>query len=241
MNSTTLYSSIVELIQRLSIKEFASRIDHTMIKPNIVLEDIVKVIEDTKDIGFACYVVSPSHALEILQTYSDVPICSVIGFPMGYTPHRVKVLEAKMLVDAGIREIDVVMNIQKFKEKRYEYVVQELKEIVDLAHSVGVHVKVIIETCLLNDEEKKKACELVIESGADYVKTSTGFMGCTTTLHDVSLLRDVCRDRIKIKASGGIRHAVDALMMLVFGADRIGTSSGVSIVREFKELKSRFK
>lgn len=226
-----------DFIKRISSTEFAKYIDHTILKPEATIEDVMRGVDYTRRYGFACLVVSPYHALRILGEVKDIRICSVIGFPLGYNNTSTKIEEAKKLIEKGIAEIDMVMNIQAFKEKNYDYVLSEISKITEIAHRENVVVKVIIETGLLSDEEKVKATELVIEGGADYVKTCTGFLGGKATVHDVILLRNASKGKVKVKASGGIRRLYDAIALIMAGADRLGTSSGVAIMEEFLRIK----
>lgn len=221
--------------------DFAKYIDHTILKPNATFYDVMKGVEYTRKYGFACLVLSPYHALRVLKEFKDVRICSVVGFPLGYASTLTKIEEAKELIRSGVAEIDMVMNIQAFKDKRYEEVVNEISEIVDLAHKENVIVKVIIETGLLDDNEKIKATELVIKGGADFVKTCTGFLEGKATIHDVLLLKNASKGKIKVKASGGIRRLYDAIALILAGADRLGTSSGVDIFEEFVRAKEELR
>jgi len=233
--------SLRDLVAAYTEDELAQHIDNTLLKPDATPELLNKYIEDTKKYRFACLVLSPYHALQVLrQGDPGVRICSVVGFPAGYSPLRVKVSEAEELIAAGVKEIDMVMNIQAFERGDYDYVTTEIAQIVDLAKSFGVTVKVIIEAPMLTDIEKIRAVELAIDAGAHYVKTSTGMLGYTTSLHDVEVLVRAAMGRIKVKAAGGIRHAVEALTMLAIGADRIGTSTAVQIIEEFKMLKKLY-
>lgn len=226
-----------DFIKRISSTEFAKYIDHTILKPEATIEDVMRGVDYTRRYGFACLVASPYHALRILDEVKDIRICSVVGFPLGYNSTSTKIEEAKKLIEKGIAEIDMVMNIQAFKEKNYDYVLSEISKITEIAHRESVVVKVIIETGLLSDEEKVKATELVMEGGADYVKTCTGFLGGKATVHDVILLRNASKGKVKVKASGGIRRLYDAIALIMAGADRLGTSSGVIVMEEFLRIK----
>ncbi len=214
-------------------------IDHTLLKPQASLKELEKYISDARQYGFACIVVPPSlveKAREIAG--GTVRIASVVGFPLGNTTTRIKVLEARELASSGVSEIDMVMNINFLKSGLLDYVVKDVESVVKESKKLRVSVvKVIIETGLLNDEEKSMATELVAKAGADYVKTSTGFLGTGATVHDVALIYKASRGRVKVKASGGIRHALDALALIAAGASRIGTSAGDAIYREFVKLK----
>ncbi len=232
-------TTIDELIERLSVKEFASMIDHTMLKPSATYRDLEKYIDDVREYGFACLMIPSSlipKAREIAG--NTVKLATVVGFPLGSYLTDVKVLEARLAIMEGAREIDMVMNINMFKSGEYDRVLEDMRRVVSESRKSGAEViKVIIEAGLLSDEEKARATELVVESGADYVKTSTGFLAGGATVHDVRLLHRVSRGRVKVKAAGGIRHAVDALAMVMAGASRIGTSTGDRVIREFIALK----
>lgn len=232
-------SFIEEFIKKTSVSDFAKYIDHTIIKPSASLDEVLKGVEDYKQYGFACLVLSPYHSLYVLSNDKNVNVCTVIGFPMGYQPTEVKVKEAEIVLEQGASEIDMVMNIQAFKSGNHDQVLNDIRKIVDRARSYNALVKVIIETGLLDDNEKIKAAELVVRAGADYVKTCTGFLGGRATVHDVALLKRVVGERAGVKAAGGIRHAYDAITLILAGASRIGTSSGVKIIEEYRKLKER--
>ncbi|ABN69443.1 deoxyribose-phosphate aldolase [Staphylothermus marinus F1] len=227
------------LVEKLSVKEFASMIDHTLLKPYADYKLLEKYVEDTRRYGFAVLMLPPSLLLKAREIAGNtIRLATVIGFPLGNTFAGAKVLETRLAAQAGASEVDMVMNINYFKSGDYDRVLDDMKHVVLEArkNNIGV-VKVIIETGLLSDEEKVKATELVVESGADYVKTSTGFLAGGATIHDVALLYRVAKGRIKVKAAGGIRHALDALAMIDAGASRIGTSTGDKIIEEFIKLK----
>jgi deoxyribose-phosphate aldolase len=168
----------------------------------------------------------------------SIRLSTVIGFPLGNTLAGVKVVETRLAAQAGASEVDMVMNNNFFKSRDYDRVLDDMKHVVNEARKQGIQiVKVIIETGLLTDEEKVKATQLVVESGADYVKTSTGFIAGGANIHDVRLLYETAAGRIKVKAAGGIRHADDALALISAGASRIGTSTGDRIMEEYLRLK----
>ncbi len=232
--SEALYSFIKER----KPSDFAKLIDHTLLKPSADHGVLEKYVDDTRNYGFKTLVL-PLSLIPLAREIAGntIEYATVIGFPLGSTSTEVKVYETMQAIEYGVSEIDMVMNINYFKSRKYDYVLQDIREVVGVAKKHGVKiVKVIIETGLLSEEEKVKATELVIEAGADYVKTSTGFLGGGATVHDVSLLYRVSEDRVKVKASGGIRHALDAIAMVLAGASRIGTSSGDRIIREYIEL-----
>ncbi len=232
---------IYDFIKKTSIYNFAKYIDHTILNPAASIREIEQGVEDYRRYRFACLVLSSYHALYVLSKYNDIRICSVIGFPMGYQPTDVKVKEAEIVLNRGAKEVDMVMNIQAFKSGNYDLVLNDIKRVVDIGHSYNALVKVIIETGLLSDEEKIRATELVLKADADYVKTCTGFLGGKATIHDVALLKSIVGDRIGVKAAGGIRHAYDAIAMILAGASRIGTSSGVKIIEEYRRLKEKLE
>ncbi len=227
------------LLEKLSVDKLASMIDHTLLKPTASYSDLEKYVEDTRKYKFSCLVIPLSLIDRVKEIAGNtIRLATVIGFPLGNTSTRVKVYEAIEAIEKGVSEIDMVMNMNYFKSRDYNLVLMDMKSVVEEARKHGCSVvKVIIETGLLSDEEKARAVELVVESGADYVKTSTGFLGHGATVHDVSLLYRIARGRVKVKASGGIRHALDTLAMIAAGAERIGTSTGDKIIEEFIRIK----
>lgn len=207
-------------------------IDHTALKPNTTKESILKLITEAKTYDFASVCVNPcwielAHQ-ELKNT--DVKVCTVIGFPLGANTTEVKVFEAKDAIEKGAQEIDMVINIAMLKDKEYDYVENEIHQIVEAAKDKAI-VKVIIETCLLTDEEKIKACELSQKAGADFVKTSTGFSTGGATVHDVALMRKTVGTDMGVKASGGVHTHEEALAMIEAGANRIGASAGVKLLK----------
>ncbi|MCD6195968.1 MAG: deoxyribose-phosphate aldolase [Staphylothermus sp.] len=231
--------SLVDILDKYSVSGLAKMIDHTILKPTADYSVLEKYIEDYKKYGFAVLMVSPSLLSKVREIAGNtIRLATVVGFPLGSTFTEAKVLETKIAVENGAEEIDMVMNINLFKSREYMKVLNDMKAVVEEAKRSGAKVvKVIIETGLLSDEEKVKAVELVVKSGADYVKTSTGFIAGGATIHDVALLRRSAKNRVKVKAAGGIRHALDTLAMIEAGASRIGTSTGDKIMEEFIKLK----
>lgn len=207
-------------------------IDHTLLKAEATEQQVLKLVEEAREYDFfSCCVNSCFTKLvhEKLEG-SDVKTCTVVGFPLGAMSTESKVQETKNAVADGSDEIDMVINVGALKEGKDAYVRDEIKAIKD---ACGDRVlKVIIETCLLTDEEKKRVCQLALDAGADYVKTSTGFSTGGATVKDVSLMKEVVGDKAKVKASGGVRSREDALAMVEAGASRIGASSGIQIVSE---------
>ncbi|MGL4336158.1 MAG: deoxyribose-phosphate aldolase [Turicibacter sp.] len=206
-------------------------IDHTVLKPDTTKEQILQLCKEAKQFDFASVCVNPTWvslcANELKGT--DVKTCTVIGFPLGATLKEVKAFETKCAIEAGATEIDMVINVGAAKDGNFELVYEDIKAVVDAAN--GVLVKVIIETCLLTDEEKVKACEASVKAGANFVKTSTGFSTGGATAEDVALMRKTVGANIGVKASGGVRSAQDMNVMVEAGANRIGTSGGVSLVQ----------
>jgi len=232
---------IDDLISKITVRELASKIDHTLLKPYATYNDLEKYIDDVREYGFACLMIPSSlipKAKEIAG--NTIKLATVVGFPLGNCLTSAKIHEARLAIEYGAKEIDMVMNINFFKSRDYSKVLEDMKKVVFESKKYRAEiVKVIIETGLLSDEEKIKATELVIESGADYVKTSTGFLAGGATIHDVKLLYNIGKGRIKVKAAGGIRHALDALAMIMAGASRIGTSTGNKIMEEFIAIKGK--
>lgn len=209
---------------------YASYIDHTLLKPEATEEQIKKICAEAKEYGFASVCVNPtwvSLAAEELKGASS-KVCTVIGFPLGASTSATKAFETKDAITRGADEIDMVINIGALKSKQYDVVENDIKAVVAAAN--GTLVKVIIETCLLTDDEKVKACELSVSAGADFVKTSTGFSTAGAKAEDVALMRKTVGPNIGVKASGGVRSLEDLESMVAAGATRIGASSGVKII-----------
>lgn len=207
-------------------------IDHTALKPNTNKESILKLIAEAKTYDFASVCVNPCWVALAHQELknTDVKVCTVIGFPLGANTTEVKVFETKDAIEKGAKEIDMVINIAMLKDKEYDYVENEIHQIVEAAKDKAI-VKVIIETCLLTDEEKIKACELSQKAGADFVKTSTGFSTGGATVHDIALMRKTVGAEMGVKASGGVHTHEEALAMVEAGATRIGASAGVKLLK----------
>ena len=207
-------------------------IDHTLLKADATEDMIKKLCKQAEEHEFAAVCVSPYYvglANEILKD-SDVKVATVIGFPLGANTSEVKAFETKNAIKNGADEVDMVINIGALKSKNYDLVREDIKAVVDAAKGKAL-VKVIIETCLLNEEEKRIACELSKEAGADYVKTSTGFSTGGATVEDVKLMREIVGENMGVKASGGIRDYEKAKAMVDAGASRIGASASIDIVK----------
>lgn len=211
--------------------EKANMIDHTLLKADATKDDIVRLAEEAKKYGFASVCVNPfwvKTAYEILKD-TDVKVCTVIGFPLGATTPEVKAFETTNAIQNGAEEVDMVINIGALKSRDLELVEKDIRAVVEAAKGKAL-VKVIIEACLLTEEEKVLACQLAVKAGADFVKTSTGFSTGGATVEDVALMRKTVGPDFGVKASGGIRTAEDLLAMEKAGANRIGASAGVKIV-----------
>ena len=205
-------------------------IDHTLLKPDASQEQIATLIEEAKKYDFASVCVNPtwvSFAAQALKG-TDVKVCTVIGFPLGANTPELKAFETSDAIQNGANEIDMVINIGSLKSQNFDLVEKDIRAVVEAAK--GTLVKVIIETCLLTDEEKVKACQIAQEAGADFVKTSTGFSTGGATVADVALMRKTVGPDMGVKASGGARSYEDALAFIKAGATRIGASSGVAIM-----------
>lgn len=211
-------------------EEIARMIDHTLLKPEATEEQIRVLCDEAKTYNFASVCVNPvqvSLAAELLKG-TQVKVCTVIGFPLGANTSNVKAFEALEAIKQGALEVDMVINVGKLKDKNYDFVKADIKAVVDAAKGKAL-TKVILETCLLTDEEKVIACKLSKEAGADFVKTSTGFNKGGATVEDIKLMRQTVGDMMGVKASGGVRSNSDALAMINAGASRIGASSSIEI------------
>ena len=213
--------------------DIAGLIDHTLLKPDATADQIAQLCYEARKYKFASVCVNPTHVklcAELLQG-TQVKVCTVIGFPLGASSPEVKAFETQTALKDGATEIDMVLNIGALKAGDLTLAAQDIHEVVRVGHAAGAIVKVIIETSLLNDEEKITACLLAKEAGADFVKTSTGFSGGGATVDDVNLMRRVVGPDMGVKASGGVRDFEDAQSMVKAGATRLGASAGVKIVQ----------
>lgn len=209
---------------------YAALIDHTILKADAVTGDVRKLCEEAREYGFASVCINPGFvplAFEMLKD-SPVKVCTVVGFPLGATTTLSKVNETVEAIKNGAEEIDMVLNIGRLTEGDLNYVYEDIKGVADAVKGHGL-LKVILETCLLTDEQIVSACEICVRAGAQFVKTSTGFSTAGATVHHVELMKQTVGDKALVKASGGIKNLQDAQKMVAAGADRIGTSNGIAI------------
>ncbi len=215
----------------VDVERIVKSVDHTLLKVNASWPQIRALCDEAIRFGTASVCIPPAYAAKAVE-YMDgrIPVCVVIGFPNGYSTTASKVFEAEDAVRNGVSEVDMVINVGWVKSGFYDLVLEEIRAI---KKAVGDKVlKVIIETCLLTEEEKARMCEIVTQSGADYIKTSTGFSTGGATLEDVKLMRRLCGAGVKVKAAGGIHTLEEAQAFLDAGADRLGTSSVIAVLRK---------
>ncbi len=216
--------------------QVARLIDHTLLRPDATADDVRQVCAEAREYGFASVCVNPywvplvAAELAGFAVNPEVKVCAVVGFPLGASTTRNKVAETEEAVRAGAQEIDMVLNIGELRGGNADAVLEDIRAVVAAAHQGGAIVKVILETALLNDDEKAAACALAKLAGAEFVKTSTGFSTHGATVHDVALMRRAVGPDMGVKASGGIRTLEDLEKMVAAGATRIGASAGVKIV-----------
>lgn len=222
---------------QLSGHVLARYIDHTVLKPEATEAQIVQLCEEARRYHFMAVCVNPVWVQRCasLLTGTDTQVATVVGFPLGATLPEVKAYETQQLTQAGAQEIDMVINIGALKGKDTALVARDIAAVVHAARSGGALTKVIIEAVLLDDEEKKRVCQLACEAGAEFVKTSTGFSSGGATTHDVALMRQVVGPHIGVKAAGGIRTYADAVAMIAAGANRLGASASVKIMQEAEQ------
>ncbi len=212
------------------MNELAPYLDHTLLKPNATRAQLEQLCTEATEHQFATVCVNGSRvelAYSLLEE-SDVQVCTVVGFPLGAMEADAKRYETEAAVDSGAGEIDMVMNVGRFQDGEHDYIIREIRDILEAADDRVV--KVILETCLLSNEEIERACKLVVQAQAHFVKTSTGFGSSGATLEHVKLMRETVGQFAGVKAAGGVRNAEDARAMIEAGATRIGTSNGVAIV-----------
>lgn len=216
---------------RMTPAQLAKFIDHTLLKPEATEAQIRQLCAEAKEHGFMSVCVNPYWVplcAELLQG-SAVKVCTVIGFPLGANRTEIKAVEAEDAIDRGAAEVDMVINVGALKSQQYDLVRNDIRAVVEAAAGKAL-VKVILETCLLTDEEKVKACQLAKEAGADFVKTSTGFSKGGATVEDVALMRKTVGPDMGVKASGGVRDYASTMAMVAAGATRIGASAGIAIL-----------
>ncbi len=215
--------------------DLARMIDHTLLKPDATADQIARLCAEAREYRFASVCVNPSYVhycAELLADVPDVAVCTVIGFPLGAHTPSAKAFEALQAIADGASELDMVINIGAIKSQNWPLVREDVESVVRVARAGGALCKVILETALLTDDEKIRACEVCRDAGADFVKTSTGFGPGGATVEDVALMRRIVGPAMGVKASGGIRTYADARRMIAAGATRIGASAGVQIIRE---------
>jgi len=215
--------------------QLAGMIDHSLLRPQSTRDELKKLCAEAVQFEFKAVCINPVHvgdAASFLKG-SGVLICSVVGFPFGTHPARVKAAETKEVIKLGAREVDMVVRMGALKEGRNHEVVEDIRAVVEAAS--GFPVKVILETCYLTEEEKIRGCKLAVEAGASFVKTSTGFGAAGATVEDVKLMRKIVGEHRGVKAAGGIKTFADALKMIEAGANRLGTSGSVAIIRELEK------
>ena len=225
---------------QLSGRDLARYIDHTILKPEATEGQIVQLCEEAQHYHFMAVCVNPVWVKRCaaLLSGSETCVATVAGFPLGATLPEVKAYEAQLLVEAGAREIDMVINIGALKGGDQALVARDIAAVVHAAHAGGAITKVIIEAALLTDDEKKTVCRIACDAGAEFVKTSTGFSIGGATAHDVALMREVVGPDVGVKAAGGIRTYADAMNMIAAGANRIGASASVKIIQEAEQAAS---
>ncbi len=226
---------ILEEVRKLTYRDLVSRIEHTVLRPNAGVEAVRRACMESIEHGFHGCCVPPwlvKEASEILSG-TQVRVVTVAGFPLGNVPVKTKVFELREAAAQGAQEVDVVVNVSAVRSGMWDYVRDEVSELVDAAREVGCVLKLIVETSLLSDDEVRRLSGIAVDLGVDFIKTNTGFGPRGVTVHDVIVIKEATQGRARIKAAGGIRHVEDAVALIMAGADRIGTSSGVEIAREF--------
>lgn len=222
----------------LSISELANMIEHTLLKAYVNNEDFERLCREAKEYGFKMVAINPA-AVEICKKHllgTKVHVGAAIGFPLGQNTIEAKVYETKDSILKGADEIDYVINIVELKNGNLGYLEKEMRSIVEVCREKQVVSKVILENCYLTDEEKIEVCKLALKVKPDFIKTSTGFGNGGATVEDVKLMKSIVGEEVKVKAAGGIRNLQTCLKMIEAGAERIGTSSGVKIIKEYREF-----
>mgnify|MGYP001077426527 CR=1 FL=1 len=226
--------------KQMSVHQLANMFDHTLLKPYAQREDFERLCQESKDYGFKMVAINSydtKMCKEMLED-SDVHVGAAISFPLGQTTIETKVFETKKAIEDGADEIDYVINITELKEKHYDYIEEEMRQIVEVCRAHNVISKVIFENCYLTKEEIIKVSEIAKKVKPDFIKTSTGFGPSGAKVEDVKLMKSVVGDDVKIKAAGGIRDLHTCMELIEAGAERIGSSSGIDIVEEYKRSLS---
>lgn len=224
-------------INQLTPETLANYFDHTLLLADAVVSEFVTLCEESKGYGFRMVAINsaPVSLCKTLLAGSDVHVGAAVGFPLGQSTARIKLLETKGAILDGCDEIDYVINIARLKEKDYTYIEKEMADIVECCREAGVISKVIFENCYLTDDEKREMCRIACNIKPDFIKTSTGFGTGGATIEDVKLMLAMVNGKIKVKAAGGIRNLATAVEMIDLGVQRIGSTAGVSIVEELKD------
>lgn len=214
----------------MEVKEILAKVDHTQLKAFCTWEDIKTLCEEAIEFSTASVCIPPCYVKRVKETYGEkLTICTVIGFPLGYQLSEVKVLETKLAVEDGAKEIDMVINVTDVKNKDFSKILEEVKAVREACQDKIL--KVIIETCYLTEEEKIRLCSIVTEANADYIKTSTGFGTAGALKEDIQLFKKHIGEGVRIKAAGGVANLTDAQDFITLGCDRIGTSKAVGFVK----------
>jgi deoxyribose-phosphate aldolase len=221
-------------------RELAERIDHTVLKPEEGYDGIIRGIEETKKYGFRSLVL-PLSAVKYASEISNIRISSVISFPMGNDPLEIKKIQIEKAINDGAKEIDIVLDLMAMMSNKFDIINKEVGELTELGHQLGAKLKFIIETGYLNKNNIIQVSKIIENHGGDFIKTCTGFGPRGVTIDDILIIRQNVSKNQKIKASGGIKTAIQALLYLYAGADILGTSSSIKIINEFNEARNYFK
>ncbi len=225
----------------LTTMDIAKMIDHSLLKPQLTLDEVKEGCRLAAEYETISVCVRPADVVLACQELQDseVKVSTVIGFPQGSNSTETKVFEARKAIEDGAEELDMVLNIGRLSSGEYDYVEKDIKAVVDEAHKHDVLVKVILENCFLNDEQKKKACQIVEKTGGDFVKTSTGFGTGGHTIEDLKLMRETCSSEVEVKAAGGVRSLDAALKVIQVGVTRIGATATKEILDEAKKREEK--
>lgn len=229
----------VKVKEMITVEQLANMVDHTNLKAFADDAAFEKLCDEAKKYNFKMVAINPAQTVRCKKKLegSPVHVGAAIGFPLGQTTLECKIFETKDAIEKGADEIDYVINVAELKNRNYDYIKKEMEEIVKICREAGKISKVIFENCYLTDDEKRKVAEIAKEVKPDFIKTSTGFGTGGATVEDVKLMKAVVGDEVKVKAAGGIRDLKTALAMIEAGAERLGTSAGVTIVEEYKNQK----